>query len=69
VAQALGAQRALLLPELELQQQYAAAEAERARRRQAAGTQAIATLGAAGYDAYASYQKAQEDALKKELGF
>lgn len=68
VAQALGAQRALMIPELEMQQQYAAAEAERARRRQAAGTQAIATLGAAGYDAYASYQKAQDD-LKKELGF
>lgn len=69
IAQALGAQRALMLPELELQQQYAAAEAERARRRQAAGAQALGALGAAGYDAYAGYQKAQEDALKKELGF
>ena len=66
IAQALGAQRALMLPELELQQQYAAAEAERARRRQAAGAQALGTLGATAYDAYASYQKAQEDALKKE---
>lgn len=69
IAQALGAQRALMIPELEMQQQYAAAEAERARRRQAAGMQALGTLGATGYDAYASYQKAQEDALKKELGF
>jgi len=69
IAQALGAQRALMMPELELQQQYAAAEAERARRRQAAGMQALGALGATGYDAYASYQKAQEDALKKELGF
>ena len=75
IAQALGAQRALMMPELELQQQYAAAEAERARRRQAAGMQALGALGAAGYDAYAGYQKAQEaeqkrqDALKEELGF
>lgn len=75
IAQALGAQRALMMPELELQQQYAAAEAERARRRQAAGAQALGALGAAGVDSYGSYQKAQEaeqkrqDALKEELGF
>ena len=67
VAQALGAQRALMIPELEMQQQYAAAEAERARRRQAAGAQAIATLGASGYDAYASYQQRQaEDQQARE---
>jgi hypothetical protein len=59
VAQALGAQRALMIPELEMQQQYAAAEAERARRRQAATVSGIASLGAAGYDAYASYQQQQ----------
>ena len=72
VAQALGAQRALMLPELEMQQQYAAAEAERARRRQGATIQGAAALGSAGYDAFAAYQKEQkdkEDALKKELGF
>lgn len=69
VAQALGAQRALLIPELELQQQYAAAEAERARRLQGATVQGIASLGAAAYDAYASEQKKRDDDLKRQLGF
>lgn len=69
ISQALGAQRALMVPELEMQQQYAAAEAERARRMQGAVAQGVAALGSAGYDAYAAYQKKQEEDLKKELGF
>jgi hypothetical protein len=69
VAQALGAQRALLIPELEMQQQYAAAEAERARRMQGATAQGVASLGAAAYDAYASEQKKRDDELKRQLGF
>ena len=69
IAQALGAQRALLIPEMELQQQYATAEAERARRLQGATAQGVASIGAAAYDAYAAEQKRREDELKRELGF
>jgi hypothetical protein len=73
VAQALGAQRALLVPEIEMQQQYAAAEAERARRMQGATAQGLATLGASAYDAYSAYEKEQQkkadDEFKRVMGF
>lgn len=68
-ATALGAQRALAMPELEMQQQAAAAEAARQQRLYGAAIQAAGTLGAAGADAYTSYQNAKTEALKKELGF
>ena len=48
LATALGGQRALMMPELELQQDYATREAERQRRREGATYQAIATGVAAG---------------------
>ena len=51
-AQALGAQRALMIPELEMQQQYAAAEAERARKLQGAAYQTAGALAATAYDAF-----------------
>lgn len=67
ISQALGAQRALMVPELELQQQYAAAEAERARRMQGATAQGLAALGTQAYDAYSSYQQRQtEDQRARE---
>jgi len=70
IAQALGAQRALLTPELEMNQEYAAREAQRTQRMQGALTQAIATGGAELYGAYEASQrqktKSQEDELRRK---
>lgn len=70
VAQALGAQRALLAPELEMGQEYASREAQRSQRMKGAITQAVATGGAELYGAYQQSQRAkaksQEDELRRK---
>lgn len=57
VVSALGGQRALMMPELELQQDYATREAERARRREAGYAQAGAVGIEAIYDAFTGKKK------------
>jgi hypothetical protein len=69
IAAALGAQRALAMPGLELQADAAAREEERQRRLAGAAMQAAASLGASGVDAFGSYMRKQDEMRKNPLGF
>lgn len=68
IAQALGAQRALSIPETQQQAEFAAREAERARKMQGAILGATAALGSEGaqmFGAYAAQRQREYDMGKK----